>query len=68
MWTLNTGEEISESQLESMFDDFLDELMPPVTIGKFYEFAPSRALKTLDPIAYREEFLNWADSEEIGEI
>ena len=44
------------------FEDMLDEVCGPVIIaGHSYDAA--YALKEVDPIAYREAFLNWLDSE-----
>jgi hypothetical protein len=53
---------ISESDALVRFDDFLDECWENVWVCG-YEFSPSRALKELDPTAYRAEFSNWLDSE-----
>lgn len=48
--------------LIKMFDDYIDEILPNVEILD-YSFLPSDVLKSTDPIAYREELLNWADHE-----
>lgn len=53
--------EISERELETQFDDMLDDCFGDVTIGG-HEYAHSNALKRVDPIAYREGFLNYIDS------
>lgn len=42
------------------FDRFTNNGVPTVQI-RSYEFLPSDVLKTMDPVAYREEFLNWCD-------
>lgn len=54
---------ISEFDALQRFDDFLDEVWPENVKVCGYEFTPSRALKELDPTAYREAFNNWLDSE-----
>jgi len=53
---------ISENDALERFDHFLDECWENVWVCG-YEFTSSRALKQLDPTAYREEFNNWLDSE-----
>lgn len=45
------------------FDDYLNEVYPDNVMVCGYEFTPARALKELDPTAYREMFNNWLDSE-----
>lgn len=53
---------ISEYDALNMFDESLDECWPMVKVCDM-EFTPSRALKELDPIAYRCGFNDWLDSE-----
>lgn len=53
---------IHEREALERFDEFLDEIHPTVTVCG-YNYDPARALKELDPTAYREEFNNWLDSE-----
>lgn len=48
----------------AQFDDMIDDLTTPVEIFG-YQYSASRALRLLDPIMYRMEFLNWADIEGI---
>lgn len=48
--------------LIQMFDDYLNTILPNVEIWD-YSFLPADVLKSTDPIAYREELLNWADHE-----
>lgn len=56
-------EALSEYEADDRFQDFLNEIHEMVKIGD-YNYDPARVLKEVDPIAYREEFLNWLDSEE----
>ena len=51
---------ITESELETMFDETLDS-EGTVMVGG-YEFYPSRILETLDPTAYRCGMADYADS------
>ena len=51
----------TERDLETMFDDMLDECYPVVKFGCL-EYMPSQVLKEVDPIAYREEYLTYIDS------
>ena len=53
---------ITEHRLEEMFDDFLDEIYPDLKIA-CYTYQTSSALKEVDPTAYRQEYLNWLDSQ-----
>jgi hypothetical protein len=53
---------ISEKDALERFDEFLDECWENAWVCG-YEFTSSRALKQLDPTAYREEFNNWLNSE-----
>lgn len=52
----------NDRELETRFDEFLDECYPEVKIAG-YTYSTSHALKEIDPIAYREGFNNWLDSE-----
>lgn len=56
-----------EHELEDRFDEMLDECHEEVDICGLY-YAPSFALYNVDPIAYRQEYLGWLDSEELTEI
>lgn len=55
-------ETISERESYERFDDFLNELYATVTVCG-YDYDPARVLKEIDPVAYREEYNNWLDSE-----
>lgn len=52
-------------ELEERYCEFLDEVYPECKIAG-YEYQTSRALKEVDPIAFRCGFADWLDSE-IGE-
>lgn len=45
-------------QAEDMFEEFLDSVYETVSICG-HTWDAGRALRKLDPIAFREEFLNW---------
>ena len=57
-------EPMTWSEAYELFDNFLDEVYDTVRVA-WFEVDVYRAVKELDPIAYRCEFLNWADSEGI---
>lgn len=54
------GEEISEWSLQELHDDLIDEIYEPVTVG-IYQWAPSRVLKEMDPVAYRVSVIEYID-------
>lgn len=56
-------EKIEEYDAINGFDDYLNGIYPDNVMVCGSEFLPSRALKELDPTAYREMFNNWLDSE-----
>ena len=56
------GEELTEQELEEQFDDMLDEVYEDVAVAG-YTYATSRALRELDPIAYRCAFNDWIDAQ-----
>ncbi len=58
------SERMTWDEAYEKFDDFIDETNLPVLIVGI-RYNPSRVLRKIDPIAYREEFNNWADSEGI---
>lgn len=60
---MTTNDTIQEWQLQTQFDDMLDETYESVNICG-HDYTPSYALKSVDPIAYRESFLAYADSVE----
>ena len=51
---------LTDNDLQEMHDDLIDEIYPPVTIG-IYEWAPSRVLKVMDPVAYRISVVEYVD-------
>lgn len=51
---------LTDNDLKEMHDDLIDEIYPPVTIG-IYEWAPSRVLKVMDPVAYRISVIEYVD-------
>lgn len=61
-YDIHTGAEVSDSDAHERFDAYLDEALEEVTVGSL-TFDPSRALKELDPIAYRCEFSDWTSDE-----
>lgn len=62
---LSTGEELTEWELKERYNEALDESYGTVFVAGM-EYATSRALAELDPIAYRCSFIDWVDSE-LGE-
>lgn len=57
-------EKLSERDAEERYDEFLDNVFGEVNIGGYF-YNTSYALKEIDPTAYREDFNNWLDSEDI---
>lgn len=55
---------MNEAEALKLYDDYLDAVYGQVVIGP-YEYGTSDALKSTDPIAYREGFLNYCDNEKI---
>lgn len=53
---LNNGDSMEEANRE--FDEWFDEITPTVKIG-YLEYNASRALRLLDPIAYRTSVYEW---------
>jgi len=53
---------VNENKAIKMYDSFLDEVYGDVEIAGL-TYATSEALKTIDPIAYRCDFLDWLDME-----
>lgn len=54
-------------ELETMFSECIDEgTQPFVFFGT--EYPASKVLKEVDPILWREEFLNWMSAEDITEL
>jgi len=56
------AEELSESEADEKFQEFVNETHETITVMGL-DYDPARVLKDVDPIAYRQEFLNWVDSE-----
>ena len=54
------AELISIPRAEEMYDEMLDDCNDMVRIGTL-EYTPSQVLKEVDPIAYREVFLEFVD-------
>ncbi len=52
---------ISEYELDKMFQQYLDDCYPMVKVGP-YQYYTSETLKSVDEIAYRDEYLNYLDS------
>ncbi|HTF53580.1 MAG TPA: hypothetical protein VK735_39560 [Pseudonocardia sp.] len=57
-------EPLSWDEVYERYDDMIDEIDGPVTIGEL-TYQPSRVLREIDPTAYRCGFNDWADSEGI---
>lgn len=64
-WDRFTGEPLTDEELHARYDAALDDGYGDVNVCG-YTFAASRALKELDPIAYRVGFSDWCDME-LGE-
>jgi hypothetical protein len=60
-------DELDEIDIDSQYDDFLDEIYPDCTIAGM-DFFTSRVLKELDPTAYRCGKNDWISSENFVEI
>lgn len=57
------GDLRSENELEDEFSEQLDDCWEPVSVCG-YEYCAGRALRELDPIAFRESFLDWIDAQQ----
>ena len=55
------GELFAESELEDAFSECLDDCWEPASVCG-YEYAAGRALRELDPVAFRCGFLDWLDA------
>lgn len=53
--------QLTDRDLESMFDDCFDDCHEMIKFGCL-EYLPSRVLKRIDPVAYREELNCYIDS------
>lgn len=54
-------------ELEALFSESIDDTIKPFVFGD-REYPASSVLKQMDPVSWKEEFLNWMDAEEITEI
>ena len=61
-YTDTSGNGLSDYDLHERYDEMLDECYEPVTVTGM-EYQTSRALRELDPIAYRCGFNDWLDAE-----
>lgn len=52
---------LTEREGLDMLDEMLDDCNEPYRLG-YLEFSPSEILKKLDPVAYREEAINYFDA------
>lgn len=57
---------MSENEAYERYDEFLDEVYPMVEFGAL-SYTPSEVLKAVDPIAYREGFLDFEMDREESE-
>jgi len=55
-------EELDDYDLHLRYDELLDEIYPDCSIANM-KYNTSRALKELDPTAYRCGFSDWLDNE-----
>jgi len=53
----------TERELLERFNEQFNEVFPLVQFGSLH-YEPANVLESVDPIAYRQEFLNWLDSED----
>ncbi len=61
-WSEELGPYADEDEAYAAYDEMLDECYGTVTVAGF-EFDTSRALKDLDPVAYRCGYVDWLDAE-----
>jgi len=52
---------IPEYKARQFFEEMMDECHPVVKVG-YLSFAPSMVLRELDPVAYREDFIQYCDN------
>jgi hypothetical protein len=57
----------TREELEALFSAMLDESAPPFMFGNL-EYPASKVLEAMDPVLWREEFLNWMNAEDITEL
>lgn len=63
--TTPEGVELNDYDLHARYNDMLDDCYPVVSIAG-HDYATSRVLRQVDPIAYRCGFYDWFDSEVQG--
>lgn len=59
------GELFAESELEDTFSDGLDDCWEPVSVCG-YEYPAGRVLRQIDPVVFRESFLDWLNAQQSG--
>lgn len=57
----------TREELETLFSQMLNETVSPFMFGNL-EYPASKVLEAMDPILWKEEFLNWMSAEEITEL
>ena len=57
------GELFTENELEDSFEEGLDDCWELVSVCG-YKYGAGRSLRKLDPIAFRESFLDWIDAQQ----
>ncbi len=55
------GTAVAEYEIERQFNDMLDDVYGDIEIFGQYHYSYSRAVKDLDPILYRQAFLDYVD-------
>lgn len=66
-WIKDNLEELTTKELEEQYNNYLDALQSNITILypndgiQQLSYLPSRTLRAIDPIAYRDGYLNWID-------
>jgi len=61
------GQHYSEQDMADQFEEMLDEVYGTVSVAGM-EYDTARALKELDPIAYRCSLLDYIDGAEVEEV
>ena len=56
----------TERELLERFNEQFNEVFPLVQFGSL-SYEAANVLESVDPIAYRQEFLNWLDSEDFAD-
>ena len=54
-------------ELEARFSEWLNDTVKPFVFFD-REFPASKVLKEVDPVSWKEEFLNWMSEEEVHEL